>query len=190
MYVCVCMYAYIYIYVYVCIHMYIRTGVWNKHSSYLWSTSATSSTSLLHVDLLTFCRCILCRLLCLENGLAYSGVCEINTHPTRRQCRTPPSPLMSMFTDIRKVSAIGLWNKHSLLLAAVGQLSANFEIRGAGSRLSKHKRHRDERLFHRNRYPIQGYWVCQNGFDERGARAYTWARMFGSGHWTHQRHRD
>ena len=56
-----------------------------------------------------------------------------NTHPACGQCRTPPTPLMSMFTDMRKVSAIGLWNKHLFVLAAVGHLSANFEIRGAGS---------------------------------------------------------
>ena len=32
----------------------------------------------------------------------------VNTRPTCGQCRTPPIPPMSMFTDMRKVSAIGL----------------------------------------------------------------------------------
>ena len=36
------------------------------------------------------------------------GVREIRTHPTCGQCRIPPIPRMSMFTDMRKVSAIGL----------------------------------------------------------------------------------
>ena len=63
----------------------------------------------------------------------YTGVCKINTHPTCGQCRTPPLPLMSMFTDMGNVSAIGLSNKQSLLLAVVGCLGVNFEIRGAGS---------------------------------------------------------
>ena len=40
---------------------------------------------------------------------------------------------MSMFTDMGNVSAIGLSNKQSLLLAVVGCLGVNFEIRGAGS---------------------------------------------------------
>ena len=35
-------------------------------------------------------------------------VSEMSTHPTRRHCRTPPSPLMSRFTDMANVSAIGL----------------------------------------------------------------------------------
>ena len=52
-----------------------------------------------------------------------------------------PSPLMSMLTDMANVSAIGQINKHS-----------NFAIRGAGSALSKHKRHRDECLFIRHGY--------------------------------------
>ena len=61
----------------------------------------------------------------------------------------PPECLCSR--TCAKVSAIGLWNKHSFVLAALGHLSANFEIRGAGSGPSKHKRHRDESLFHRHR---------------------------------------
>ena len=39
---------------------------------------------------------------------APTGVREINIHPTRRQCRPPPIRPMSMFTDTRKMSAIGL----------------------------------------------------------------------------------
>ena len=35
-------------------------------------------------------------------------VSEINTHLTCVQCRTPSIPLIPMFTDTRKVSAIGL----------------------------------------------------------------------------------
>ena len=88
-----------------------------------------------------------------------------------------PSPLMSMFTDVANVSAIGRINKHSFLLAAAGHLCVNFEIWGAGSGLSKHKRHRDDCLFSRHRYPIQGCWVCQNGFDERGALVLTHGRV-------------
>ena len=77
------------------------------------------------------------------------------------------------------VSAIGRINKQSFLLAAAGYLCVNFEIGGAGSELSKHWRHRDECLFIRHRYPIQGYWVCPKGFDAR-ACAYTLSRaMFG-----------
>jgi len=37
-----------------------------------------------------------------------------------------------MFTDMRKVSAIGLRNKRSFLFATVGHLCDNFEIGGAG----------------------------------------------------------
>ena len=59
---------------------------------------------------------------------------------------------MSMFTDRCKVSAIGLWNKHLFVSAAVGHLSDNFEIRGARSGHWKHQHHRDECLFHRHRY--------------------------------------
>ena len=55
-----------------------------------------------------------------------------------------PSPLMSMFTDMANVSASGRINKHSFVLAAAGYICVNFEIRGAGSELSKHRRHRDE----------------------------------------------
>ena len=75
------------------------------------------------------------------------------------------------------VSATGRINKHSLLLVAAGYLCVNFEIRGAGPQLSKHRRHRNECLFIRHRYPIQGYWVCQNDFDERGARVLTHGRV-------------
>ena len=46
-----------------------------------------------------------------------------------------PSPLLPMFTDTGNVSAIGLWDKHSFVLAAAGHLCVNFEIRGAGSGL-------------------------------------------------------
>ena len=46
-----------------------------------------------------------------------------------------------MFTDMGKVSAIGLWSKRSLL-AAAGHLCVNIEIRWAGSGLWKHQRHR------------------------------------------------
>ena len=66
---------------------------------------------------------------------------------------SPPPPFaMSMFTDMANVSAIGRINKHSFWLAAAGHLCVNFEIRGAGSELSKHRRHRDECLFIRHRY--------------------------------------
>ena len=34
-----------------------NTGLSNKHSSYLWSMSATSLTSSVCLDFLTFCRC-------------------------------------------------------------------------------------------------------------------------------------
>ena len=61
---------------------------------------------------------------------------------------------MSMFTDMANVSAIGRINKHSLLLAAAGYLCVNFEIRGAGSAISKQQRHRDVRLFIRHRYHL------------------------------------
>ena len=61
-----------------------------------------------------------------------------------------------MFTDMADVSAIGLINKDSFVLAAAGYLCVNFEIRGAGSELSKHWRHRDECLFIRHRY----YCMC------------------------------
>ena len=44
----------------------------------------------------------------------------------------PASRLMSMFTDMANVSAIGLWNKQKLVFAAVGYLDLNFEIGGAG----------------------------------------------------------
>ena len=69
-----------------------------------------------------------------------------------------PSPLMSMFTDMADVSATGRINKHSFLLAAAGYLCVNFEIRGAGSELSKHWRHRDEYLFIRHRYYYYYYY--------------------------------
>ena len=59
---------------------------------------------------------------------------------------------MSMFTDKANVSAIGRINKHSFWLAAAGYLCVNFEIWGAGSELSKRKRHRDECVFIRHRY--------------------------------------
>ena len=39
---------------------------------------------------------------------------------------------MSMFKDMGNESVIGLWNKQSLLLAAVGYLGINIQIRGAG----------------------------------------------------------
>jgi hypothetical protein len=37
-----------------------------------------------------------------------------------------------MFTSVRKASAIHLRNKHTFMLAGLGQLCHNFEIRGAG----------------------------------------------------------
>ena len=51
------------------------------------------------------------------------------------------------------------------MLAAVGYLGANFEIKGAGSGHRKHQRHRDECLFHRHRYK------CIYAIKTRGARA-------------------
>ena len=59
---------------------------------------------------------------------------------------------MSMFTDMANVSASGRINKHSFLLAAAGYICVNIEIRGAGSELSKHRRHRGECLFIRHQY--------------------------------------
>ena len=41
-----------------------------------------------------------------------TGVCEMDTHPTCGHCRTPPVPLMSIITDMRKVGASGLRNQH------------------------------------------------------------------------------
>ena len=81
-----------------------------------------------------------------------TGVGSINTHPTRFECRPRRLPLMSMFTDMANVSAIGRINEHSFLLAAAGYLCVNFKIWGAGSELSKHRRPRDECLFIRHRY--------------------------------------
>ena len=44
-----------------------------------------------------------------SGGCFDTGVRELSTHPTCGQRRTPPlSPLMSMFTDMSEVSAIGL----------------------------------------------------------------------------------
>ena len=63
-----------------------------------------------------------------------------------------PSPLMSMFTDMTHVSASGRINQNSFVLAAAGYICVNFEIRGAGSDLSKQRRHRDECLFIRHRH--------------------------------------
>ena len=81
----------------------------------------------------------------------------------------PPPPIMSMFTDMANASAIGLWNKHSCLLAAVRYLGVNIEIRGAESGLPKHKRHRDECLFDRHRYgmyltPLRLHGAIRLGF--------------------------
>ena len=97
-----------------------------------------------------------------------TGVCEISTHPTCGQCRTPPSPTMSMFTDMGNLSATGLWNKLSCLLAAVGYLGVNSEIREAGSGHWKHQRHRDECLLDRHRYAWEAelMFVCVH-FRER-----------------------
>ena len=58
-------------------------------------------------------RALAVRAVCPEGKgevLNATGVCEIDTHPTCGQRRTPPIPLilMPMFTDMRKVSAIGL----------------------------------------------------------------------------------
>ena len=50
------------------------------------------------------------------------------------------------------MSAIGLFHTHIFVLAAAGYNCVNFEIRGAGPELSKHRRHRDECLFIRHRY--------------------------------------
>ena len=70
--------------------------------------------------------------------------------------RLPPSPLMSMSTGTHKVSAIGLWKKHSF----ARHLSANFEIREAGSGHWKDQRHRDKCLFHRHWYdPIPYHFM-------------------------------
>jgi len=44
----------------------------------------------------------------------------------------PPSPSISMSTDMRKASSIRLRNKYICLLAGLGHLCCNFEIRGAG----------------------------------------------------------
>ena len=65
----------------------------------------------------------------LESFKVHTGVCEINTHPTFGQCRTPPIPPNVNVHG----HAQGECNRSVCLLAAVGHLSANFEIRGAGS---------------------------------------------------------
>ena len=46
-------------------------------------------------------------------------------------CRPPPSPLISMFTSVRKASAIRLRYKHTFMLAGLGYQCHSFEIRGA-----------------------------------------------------------
>ena len=64
----------------------------------------------------------------------YTGVCEVQTRPTCGQYRTPSIPPNVDVHGQAQGECHRSVNKHSFLLAAIGCLPANFEMRGAGSR--------------------------------------------------------
>ena len=63
-----------------------------------------------------------------------TGVCEINTHPTRRQCRTPPMPPNVNVHGHAQGECNWSVKQTLILLAAVMYLCVNFEIRVARGR--------------------------------------------------------
>ena len=152
MYVCIYIYIYIYIYVYihVYIYIYIYTHICIHIYIYIYSFPALPFFMVCpRKKMVDTKRCGFPALpfahpyRCLWNK--YSSYASSVSH-------SPPHPILSMFTDMTNVRAIGLWNKHLFVLAAVGYLGVSFEFRGAGSGLWKHKRHRAECLFHRHWY--------------------------------------
>ena len=89
--VCIYIYIYIYTHIYIYIYIYININI-NKYILHFHARWGRRGNKYIYIYI-----------------HIYTGVCEINTRPTCGQRRTPPiPPLMSMFTDMRKVSAIGL----------------------------------------------------------------------------------